>query len=241
MGATASLLSAAAEHAPGALARSQARFARKGEHYRAPVTGAALPVLFLDVDGPLIPFGATRQQLPNGYPTFARGHTVPGADAHPLLTRIDPAHGPRLANLPCQLVWATSWMSDANDCVAPWLGLPPLPVVDWPDASDEQAGGLHWKTPVVVHWAAGRPFAWLGSTTKSERRIAPGSRRTTQDAPFSIVSIPSEASRTTTSPPWTRGFGATRADRGPGTSAANDGPIGTEAGVGSPGGERGKA
>lgn len=161
MGATASLLSAAAEHAPGALARSQARFARKGEHYRAPVTGAALPVLFLDVDGPLIPFGATRQQLPNGYPTFARGHTVPGADAHPLLTRIDPAHGPRLANLPCQLVWATSWMSDANDCVAPWLGLPPLPVVDWPDASDEQAGGLHWKTPVVVHWAAGRPFAWV--------------------------------------------------------------------------------
>jgi hypothetical protein len=52
-------------------------------------------------------------------------------------------------------------MADANECLAPWLGLPPLPVVDWPEADGEQAGGVHWKTPAVVEWAAGRPFAWV--------------------------------------------------------------------------------
>jgi hypothetical protein len=56
-------------------------------------------------------------------------------------------------------------MDDANECVAPWLGLPRLPVVGWPEPSavDEQDGrdGIHWKTRGLVGWAAGRPFAWV--------------------------------------------------------------------------------
>ncbi|MEV0278825.1 HAD domain-containing protein [Streptomyces sp. NPDC050610] len=124
---------------------------------------SALPLLFLDVDGPLIPFGATRQQLPNGYPTYEAGRHVPrGVDANPLITRVDPAHGPRLTALPCELVWATTWMDDANTCLAPWLGLPELPVVAWPDPSAEDGrDGLHWKTRTLLNWAAGRPFAWV--------------------------------------------------------------------------------
>jgi hypothetical protein len=67
--------------------------------------------------------------------------------------------------LPCDLVWATTWMHDANECVAPWIGLPQLPVVIWPEPSpiddqDEQ-DGIHWKTRSLVEWAAGRPFAWV--------------------------------------------------------------------------------
>ncbi|MGW6024275.1 hypothetical protein [Streptomyces sp. NPDC055099] len=125
-----------------------------------------LPLLFLDVDGPLIPFGATRQQLPNGYPTYRPAcRTEPqawGADSNPLIARINPAHGPQLLALPCELVWATTWMSDANECVGPWLGLPQLPVVIWPEPSDEEGkDGLHWKTRYLVQWAAGRPFAWV--------------------------------------------------------------------------------
>ncbi|MEV1118647.1 HAD domain-containing protein [Actinosynnema sp. NPDC049800] len=113
------------------------------------------PLLFLDVDGPLIPFGGDR------YPTFG---TVP-AGANPLVARLDPRHGPRLAALPCELVWATTWMADANDDVAPRIGLPRLPVVVWPEPSEadehDERAGLHWKTRALVARAAGRPFAWV--------------------------------------------------------------------------------
>ena len=107
---------------------------------------ARLPLLFLDVDGPLLPFG-------DG---IARASPTQG---NPLLARLDPLHGPWLAALPCELVWATTWMHDANDLLAPMLGLSALPVVTWPDADEDD--GLHWKTRGLVAWAAGRPFAWV--------------------------------------------------------------------------------
>ncbi|MFF0780664.1 MULTISPECIES: HAD domain-containing protein [unclassified Streptomyces] len=114
-------------------------------------------LLFLDVDGPLIPFGASD----GAYPVFDRGLAgPPDAGGHPLLNRVDPALGARLRGLGCELVWATTWMDDANACLAPWLGLPALPVVRWPD-EDEPPGLLHWKTRPLVAWAAGRPFVWI--------------------------------------------------------------------------------
>ncbi|MFJ3304439.1 HAD domain-containing protein [Streptomyces sp. NPDC086549] len=114
-------------------------------------------LLFLDVDGPLIPFGATNRP----YPVYEAAGVPPEAAAgHPLLSRIDPSLGPRLAALGCELVWATTWMDDANTVVSPWLGLPPLPVVEWPD-EDAPPALLHWKTRPLVAWAAGRPFVWL--------------------------------------------------------------------------------
>ncbi|WP_207921291.1 hypothetical protein [Micromonospora sp. KC721] len=49
--------------------------------------------------------------------------------------------------------------------IAPRIGLPQLPVVIWPEPSnnDEQdeRNGLHWKTRALVDWADGRPFAWI--------------------------------------------------------------------------------
>ncbi|MFB7667627.1 HAD domain-containing protein [Kitasatospora sp. NPDC056138] len=125
------------------------------------MTGSAQhPLLFLDVDGPLIPFGAAPEQ----YPTYPTGPEPLGGDANPLLTRINPAHGPRLAALPCEVVWATTWMADANECIAPRIGLPQLAVVIWPQPSvtddHDERNGLHWKTRALVEWAAGRPFAW---------------------------------------------------------------------------------
>ncbi|MGW4880003.1 HAD domain-containing protein [Streptomyces sp. NPDC004262] len=110
-------------------------------------------LLFLDIDGTLLPFGA-----PDGH-TYPAYESV-GVPSNPLVTRIDPALGPRLAALGCELVWATTWMDDANDCVAPWLGLPPLPVVEWPD-EDEPPALLHWKTRTLVAWARQRPFIWI--------------------------------------------------------------------------------
>ncbi|GLX17678.1 MULTISPECIES: HAD domain-containing protein [Streptomyces] len=109
---------------------------------------APLPLLFLDVDGPLIPFGGT------GYPPAAG----PG---NPLLARLDPGLGPRLLALPCELVWATTWADEANETLSPRLGLPCLPVVEWPEPSDaEGRDGLHWKTRTLLERAGGRPFVW---------------------------------------------------------------------------------
>ncbi len=65
-----------------------------------------------------------------------------------------------MARLPCEIVWATSWLADANDVLAPLLGLPELRFVTWPDEDDEDER-LHWKTRGLVDWAAGRPFVWV--------------------------------------------------------------------------------
>ncbi|MBU8859225.1 MULTISPECIES: HAD domain-containing protein [unclassified Micromonospora] len=119
---------------------------------------APRPLLFLDVDGTLIPLGtptAAQPDMPHGH-TQAPALT---ADAHPLLHKVNPEHGRRLEALTCDLVWATTWMNDANDVLAPLLGLPPLPVVDWPDS--DEVGVLHWKIRGLVEWAQGRPFIWV--------------------------------------------------------------------------------
>lgn len=127
------------------------------------------PLLFLDVDGPLIPFGAASGQYPGGYPTCGAdpaGTDRAGPDENPLLARINPEHGPRLTALPCELVWATTWMADANETIALRLGLPELAVVNWPETDDGEAEqdarrGLHWKTRALVDRAAGRAFVWV--------------------------------------------------------------------------------
>jgi hypothetical protein len=62
-------------------------------------------------------------------------------------------------------------MADANDVVAPRLGLPELPVVDFPDDDEEPENGLHWKTMFLIRWAGGRPFVWLDDEiTDADRR-----------------------------------------------------------------------
>ncbi|MFC7712107.1 hypothetical protein [Micromonospora lupini] len=61
-------------------------------------------------------------------------------------------------------------MEDANEVIAPLLGLPTLPVVDMGElpeiddpvfSEDDWTAKLHWKTRALVETAAGRPFVWV--------------------------------------------------------------------------------
>ncbi|MBB5140612.1 hypothetical protein HNP84_010382 [Thermocatellispora tengchongensis] len=121
------------------------------------------PLLFLDVDGPLLPFGDNlRRQL-----------SLTPSPSH--LSRLRPEVGPLLAALPCDLVWATTWEDMANLEISPRLGLPRLPVVAWPETSGEHERedhwfGLCWKTRTLVSWADGRPFAWIDDEITSADR-----------------------------------------------------------------------
>ncbi|WP_433619354.1 HAD domain-containing protein [Dactylosporangium sp. CA-139114] len=122
-------------------------------------------MVFLDVDGPLVPL-ARRTGAP---------HPAAGAAAerygNPLLERVDPGDGPRLLALGGELVWATTWAQDANEVVAPLLGLPPLPVVAWSESSAAPGDDRHWKTDDLLAWAAGRPFVWVDDEiTAADRR-----------------------------------------------------------------------
>jgi hypothetical protein len=93
--------------------------------------------------------------------------------SNPLLARIDPALGPRLLALGCHLIWATTWMEEANECIAPLLSLPTLPVVTWPDFPEDDHDariGLHWKTRGILARAADLPFVWIDDETTATDR-----------------------------------------------------------------------
>ncbi|WP_225448508.1 hypothetical protein [Streptacidiphilus sp. P02-A3a] len=79
----------------------------------------------------------------------------------PLPVWLNPAHGPALMALPFELIWATTREDEADTHLAPLLGLPELPFVAWSSPRPKSPDGVFWKTPEVVSWTDGRPFAWL--------------------------------------------------------------------------------
>jgi hypothetical protein len=108
-------------------------------------------LIFVDIDGVLIPL-RTRSTLTR-HPNGSKHDAVDGS-GNPLLERLDPDDGQRLLALPGELVWASTWMVEANEIVAPRLGLPMLPVLNWPDDDIQPQHGVHWKTVPLTQWAA---------------------------------------------------------------------------------------
>ena len=112
------------------------------------------PLLFLDVDGVVLPLGAEPDDLRDDL-------------------------GRTLSALPADLVWATAWEHSANIEIAPRIGLPRIPVVEWHDPTTAELAldahfDLHWKTRQIVEWAHGRDFAWADDevTTADQDWIA---------------------------------------------------------------------
>lgn len=131
------------------------------------------PLLFLDVDGVLNPDPVSSGRRPEGYVTHRTrpsGWTNP--HQKPLRIWLNPAHGPKLLDLPVHLIWATAWEHEANEWIGPHLGLPKLPVVEFGDRSRPDAR-VHWKTDKLIRYAAERPFAWLDDEISryDERRV----------------------------------------------------------------------
>ncbi|WP_353944293.1 hypothetical protein ABII15_23665 [Streptomyces sp. HUAS MG91] len=139
------------------------------------------PLLFLDVDGPLNPYAAKPQRRPAGYTTIrvpresSENDEGPSIQRRPLRVWLNPAHGRALLRLDYELCWATAWMGDANRWIAPVLGLPELPFVDFGGVLlQERPDGVHWKTDPLLDHANGRPFAWVDDeqSTLDETHVA---------------------------------------------------------------------
>ncbi|MFF0448668.1 HAD domain-containing protein [Streptomyces sp. NPDC004609] len=120
------------------------------------------PLLLIDVDGPLNPYGARPERRPQGCVTY-RMRPAGWTDRRPLRVWLNPAHGRELLALAdrYELVWATTWEAEANIWIGPPLGLPELPYIAWPAVRGAAPRGTFWKTRHILRYAAGRPFAWV--------------------------------------------------------------------------------
>ena len=128
-------------------------------------------MIFVDVDGVLIPLRARSTGADRACSGGGGVGDVHDGCGNPLLERLDPDDGRHLLALPGDLVWASTWMAEATEVVAPRIGLPVLPAVDWPDTDEEPQRGVHWKTVPLTRYAVGRPFVWLDDEcTDADRR-----------------------------------------------------------------------
>jgi hypothetical protein len=107
------------------------------------------PLLLLDVDGVINPYGP---EPPAGYTEY---DFFPGEEA----IRVNPAHGAWItaAGVVLDIAWATAWNEEANRLLAPLLNIAPLPVVTMPSAPFQPDD----KIPPIAAYAGQRPVAWI--------------------------------------------------------------------------------
>jgi hypothetical protein len=122
------------------------------------------PVLLLDVDGVLNPYGG---ECPDGY---AEHLLFPGEEP----VRVCRLHGDWVAELAAtfEVVWGSAWGAEANRLLGPLLGLPELPYVRFPPMPFEPA----LKVPAIDRHLRDRPAVWIDDLIGPEAREWASSR-----------------------------------------------------------------
>jgi hypothetical protein len=110
------------------------------------------PLLLADVDGVVCPYA---DELAD--PAAADLELATVGYTRVWLSRDIRQHMTRLAE-PFQLVWCTAWEDQAAEFLAPFLGLPPMPVIHFDEPAEEDG---HWKWPGIESFVGDRPFAWI--------------------------------------------------------------------------------
>lgn len=144
------------------------------------------PLLLLDVDGPLSPF---RQLTSKSFlPPKVRGNgrafewelhwTYPvGWEEKGLRVLLSRDHGEEFRRLQAYytLVWATTWGHEANTWIGPRVGLPKLPVIEFPSDGTEHEWKRttnhrgSWKTKYVAKWLD--EYGWYKASDGEVRRL----------------------------------------------------------------------
>lgn len=152
------------------------------------------PLLALDVDGVLNvacpPATAKERGLVRDevkVPTFwSHGRHVR------LRLHLDPTLVPALltlaADLGVELTWATTWNHQANEVIAPRVGLYELPVIEVPPPPGGMTTLLphHWKRDAILAYAGDRPLAWVDDDLRlADQEWA--DRRTSAGAPTLLL------------------------------------------------------
>lgn len=117
------------------------------------------PLLLLDVDGVLAPFGATPTE---GYPGYIYNEDY--------RIHVSDANKERLATLTkhFDIHWCTAWGEDANDVISPLHDLPTYPVVSLGSVATDIGGFVqfhstdtHWKASAIAAYVEDRPYAFV--------------------------------------------------------------------------------
>ena len=143
------------------------------------------PVVALDVDGVLNPYGEVEwhvatpvrvpsQQVPRS--PFIRGHGLRDLE---VTVRLNSAHGEWIQRLleHVDVVWSTTWEHLANDVIAPLLGIGPLEVAtsvaDWPPTSEQakNTDSAAWKAGVLADRYRDRALVWVDDGAEEYRLL----------------------------------------------------------------------